>query len=93
MAISAGRLTVRGYCAIVEIDTMRSSRNIPGGYEMSFLNEFEQTLAERCHQNEPPFCQAVCPFRLDIKDLEDKWKKGRSLPNFTGSFKKSHFPS
>lgn len=44
---------------------------------MSFLNEFEKTLAERCHQNEPPFCQAVCPFQLDIKDLEDKWKKGR----------------
>ena len=44
---------------------------------MSFLNEFEKTLAERCHQNEPPFCQAACPFQLDIKDLEDKWKKGR----------------
>lgn len=44
---------------------------------MSFLNDFEQTLAQRCHQNEPPFCQAACPFRLDIKDLENKWKKGR----------------
>lgn len=44
---------------------------------MSFLNEFEKTLAEQCHQNEPPFCQAACPFQLDIKDLEEKWKKGR----------------
>lgn len=44
---------------------------------MGFLQDFERTLAERCHQNEPPFCQAVCPFRLDIKGLEEKWKKGR----------------
>lgn len=44
---------------------------------MSFLNDFEKTLAERCHQNEPPYCQAVCPFSLDIKDMEDKWKKAR----------------
>lgn len=44
---------------------------------MSFLNEFEKTLAEKCHQKEPPFCQAACPFHLDIKDLEEKWKKGR----------------
>ncbi|MGI6054621.1 MAG: pyridine nucleotide-disulfide oxidoreductase/dicluster-binding protein [Clostridium sp.] len=44
---------------------------------MSFLEDFEKTLAEKCRQNEPPFCQAVCPFRLDIKGLEEKWKKGR----------------
>lgn len=44
---------------------------------MSFLEDFEKTLAEKCHQNEPPFCQAACPFRLDIRGLEEKWKKGR----------------
>ena len=44
---------------------------------MSYLEDFEKTLAEKCHQNEPPFCQAACPFRLDIKGLEEKWKKGR----------------
>lgn len=44
---------------------------------MSFLEEFEQTLAGRCHQNEPPFCQASCPFGLDIKGMEEKWRKGR----------------
>lgn len=44
---------------------------------MSFLEDFEKTLAEKCRQNEPPFCQAACPFRLDIKGLEEKWKKGR----------------
>lgn len=59
---------------------------------MSFLNEFEQTLAERCHQNEPPFCQAVCPFRLDIKDLEDKWKKGRYNAAYRAYQNKVGFP-
>ena len=44
---------------------------------MSYLEDFEKTLAEKCHQNEPPFCQAACPFRLDIKGLEEKWKQGR----------------
>lgn len=44
---------------------------------MSYLEEFEQTLAAHCHQNEPPFCQASCPFGLDIKGMEEKWKKGR----------------
>ena len=44
---------------------------------MSFLEEFEKTLTEKCRQNEPPFCQASCPFRLDIRGLEEKWKKGR----------------
>ena len=44
---------------------------------MSFLEEFEKTLASKCRQNEPPFCQAVCPFSLDIKGLEEKWKKAR----------------
>lgn len=44
---------------------------------MSYLEDFEKTLAEKCHQNEPPFAQAACPFRLDIKGLEEKWKKGR----------------
>ncbi len=44
---------------------------------MSFLEEFEKTLACRCRQNEPPFCQAACPFHLDIKGLEEKWKKSR----------------
>ncbi len=44
---------------------------------VSYLEDFEKTLAEKCHQNEPPFCQAACPFRLDIKGLEEKWKKGR----------------
>ena len=44
---------------------------------MGFLQDFEKTLTEKCRQNEPPFCQAVCPFRLDIKGLEEKWKKGR----------------
>ena len=39
---------------------------------MSYLEDFEKTLAEKCHQNEPPFCQAACPFRLDIKGLEEK---------------------
>ena len=46
---------------------------------MSYLEDFEKTLAEKCHQNEPPFCQAACPFRLDIKGLEEKWKKGRDV--------------
>ena len=36
---------------------------------MSYLEDFEKTLAEKCHQNEPPFCQAACPFRLDIKGV------------------------
>ena len=45
--------------------------------KMGFLQDFERTLAERCHQNEPPFCQAACPFHMDIKGLEEKWKKGR----------------
>ena len=44
---------------------------------MSFLEDFEKTLTEKCCQNEPPFCQAVCPFRLDVKGMEEKWKKGR----------------
>lgn len=44
---------------------------------MGFLEDFEQTLATQCHQNEPPFCQAACPFRLDIRGMEEKWKKGR----------------
>ena len=44
---------------------------------MSFLEDFEKTLAEKCRQNEPPFCQAACPFHLEIRDLEEKWKKGR----------------
>lgn len=44
---------------------------------MSYLEEFEKTLFERCQQNEPPFCQAACPFHLDVRGLEEKWKKGR----------------
>ncbi len=44
---------------------------------MSFLEDFEKTLEEKCRQNEPPFCQAACPFHLDIRALEEKWKKGR----------------
>jgi len=28
---------------------------------VSYLEDFEKTLAEKCHQNEPPFCQAACP--------------------------------
>ena len=44
---------------------------------MSFLEDFEKTLAEKCRQNEPPFCQAACPFHLEIRNLEEKWKKGR----------------
>lgn len=44
---------------------------------MSFLEDFEKTLAQKCRQNEPPFCQAACPFHLDIKGMEEKWKKGR----------------
>ena len=44
---------------------------------MRFLEDFEKTLTEKCCQNEPPFCQAVCPFRLDVKGMEEKWKKGR----------------
>ena len=39
---------------------------------MSFLEDFEKTLTEKCCQNEPPFCQAVCPFRLDVKGMEEK---------------------
>ena len=53
---------------------------------MSYLEDFEKTLAEKCHQNEPPFCQAACPFRLDIKGLEEKWKKGtfqRGVPDLS----------
>lgn len=44
---------------------------------MGFLQEFEKTLAEKCFQNEPPFCSAACPFHLDVKDLVKKWQKGR----------------
>ena len=44
---------------------------------MSFLDEFEGLLKEKCLQNEPPFCTAACPFGLDVKDLVGKWKKGR----------------
>ena len=44
---------------------------------MSFLNDFEQTLNVECRQNEPPFCTAACPFRLDVKDLMKKIQKGR----------------
>lgn len=44
---------------------------------MGFLQDFEQTLKEKCHQNEPPFCTVACPFGLDVKDLIKKWKKGR----------------
>ncbi len=44
---------------------------------MSFLNDFEQILSVECRQNEPPFCTAECPFRLDVKDLMKKIQKGR----------------
>lgn len=44
---------------------------------MGFLQDFEKTLAEKCFQNEPPFCAASCPFHLDVKDLVKKWQKGR----------------
>ncbi len=44
---------------------------------MSFLEDFEKTLEEKCRQHEPPFCQAACPFRLDVRTMEEKWKKGR----------------
>ena len=44
---------------------------------MSFLEDFEKTLKDKCYQDDPPYCQSACPFFMDIKALEDKWKKGR----------------
>ncbi len=44
---------------------------------MAYLEDFEKLLKERCHQNEVPGCTAACPFRLNIKDIIAKLKKGR----------------
>ena len=44
---------------------------------MSFLEEFEQTLRDKCYQNELPFCSASCPFNLNVKELVTLAGKGR----------------
>lgn len=44
---------------------------------MSYLEDLRRRWRRNAIRTSRPFCQAACPFRLDIKGLEEKWKKGR----------------
>ncbi len=50
-----------------------------------FLEEFRDKL-KTCLQDEPPFCQAACPFNLDIRDFITKMQRG----GFNAAFRAYH---